>query len=287
MKDTLNNLYSIFLSGEMNLADFESCIYEFLVSNKEKTGLCHWKQEDYEDFISWFYPRLKIAIETYNDIGASFEAFMSKYLLISAKEYHVRKTINSVTEYSAWSARVPEMYAREESPVYIHNDAQNVINQLLIDKKGRKSSKRILALVLKCYYYVSDDFAEKIAPLIGINKNELLKMLSVIRKKRQEKDDNIYLMKERIYRQFYKCIIYEKRLTMIKENTSAYNKLNGRLARARQRLEKMRKRLAGIRKEASNSQIAEVIGITKGTVDASLCRLKIKWEKLSKNADLN
>jgi len=287
MKQTLNYFYSVFLSGEMSLADFESCIYEFLVYNKEKTNLCHWKDEDYEDFISWFYPRLKTAIETYNDIGASFEAFMSKYLLISAKEYHVRKTIDSVTEYSAWSARVPEMYVREEAPAYIHNDAQKVITQLLIDKKGRRNSKRILALILKCYYYVSEDFAEKVAPLIGMEKNELLKMLSVIRKKRQEKDDNIYFMKERIYRQFYKCIIYEKRMTMIRENTNSYIRLKDRLERARIRLEKMRARLAGIRKEASNSQIADVIGITKGTVDASLYRLKTKWENMSKNADLN
>ncbi|MCL2266109.1 MAG: hypothetical protein FWC22_08745 [Treponema sp.] len=49
----------------------------------------------------------------------------------------------------------------------------------------------------------------------------------------------------------------------------------------------MRERLSKVRTEASNSQIAEVIGITKGTVDASLCRLKSKWEKMSRKADLN
>jgi DNA-binding CsgD family transcriptional regulator len=42
-----------------------------------------------------------------------------------------------------------------------------------------------------------------------------------------------------------------------------------------------------IKVEATNKEIAEILGITKGAVDASLCRLKIKWEKMSKNADLN
>jgi len=49
----------------------------------------------------------------------------------------------------------------------------------------------------------------------------------------------------------------------------------------------MRERMTKIRKEATHQQIAEVIGITKGTVDASLHRLKIKWEKMSKKAHLN
>jgi len=284
----LNDLYSNFLSGIINSAEFERCIYEYLVCNKEKTCISHWKRDEYDDFVSWFCTRLKTAIKSYNDTGASFEAFFKKYLSVSAKEYHVRNTIKSVTEYSAWSARIPEMYAHEEPPQYfINNDAKNVITKLVIDKKGRKNSKRILALILKCYYYVSEDFAEKIAPFIGLKSCELLEMLNVMRKKRQKKDDEIYLMKERIYRQFYKCIIYEKRLTIIKENTTEYNKLKGKLERGRLRLERMRKRLSGVRTEASNSQIAEVIGITKGTVDASLCRLKIKWEKMAKNADLN
>ena len=288
MKNTLNSLYSEFAAGEIKLAEFESFTYQFLINNQEKTCLNHWKKDQYEDFISWFYPRLKTAIETYNDIGASFEAFISKYLLISAKEYHVRTTINSITEYSAWSARVPEMYAHEEPPVYhVQIEAENVITNLVIDKKGRKNTKRILALILKCYYYVSEDFAENIAPLIGLDSRKLLDMLSEIRRKRQEKDDKIYYLKERIYRQFYRCIIYEKRLTHIKENTNIYYNLLDRLERARLRLETMRKRIACIRTEATNKQVAEVIGITKGTVDASLCRLKSKWEKMSKKADLN
>jgi len=104
---------------------------------------------------------------------------------------------------------------------------------------------------------------------------------------RQKKDDEIYYMKERIYRQYYRCIIYEKRLSLVRENTTAFGKLKVKLVKARDRLEKMRKRMLTIRLEATNQQIAEVIGTTKGTVDASLSRLKSKWEKMAKNAALN
>jgi len=41
------------------------------------------------------------------------------------------------------------------------------------------------------------------------------------------------------------------------------------------------------RKDATHREIAEAIGITKGTVDASLFKLKAKWETMAKKANLN
>ena len=287
MRQTLNEFHFEYLKGALKRADFESIIYNYLVCNQDKTCISHWKHDDYEDFISWFYPRIKIIIDSYRNTGSSFEAYMSKYLLISSKEYHVKKITDNVTEYSAWSARVPEMYVHEDPLVYLHNEAEKTITSLVIDKKGRKNTRRVLALILKCYYYISEDFAEKIAPVIGMDKKELLQMLNRMRSIRQKKDDMLYEKKERLYRQFYRCIVYEKRLSIITENTSAHNRLKSRLERARNILDKMRNRITKIRKEATNSQIAEVIGISKGTVDASLSRLKSKWEAMSKKADLN
>jgi hypothetical protein len=284
---SLNELFADYITGKINRADFESSIYLYLVYNQEKTCLVKWKRDEYEDYVSWFYPRLRKAIDSYNETGASFEAFMGKFLTVSSKEFRVRITANSVTEYSAWSARIPEMYAREEAPVYLQKDNENVIEQLIIDKKGRRNTKRMLALVLKCYYYVSEDFAEKIAPKIGIDSKELSELLGKIRKIRQEKDDAIYNMKERVYCQFYRCIVYEKKLSFFQENTMAYNRLKSRLEKARRRLERMRKRITSMRKDATNRQIAEIIGISKGTVDASLHRLRTKWEKMSKKSGLN
>jgi len=288
MQLSLNELFIEYSAGTMNRAELEGLIYNFLVYNQDKTCISHWKTDDYEDFISWFYPRLQMAIESYNDIGSSFEAFMRKYFLISAKEYQVRTVTNYVTEHSTWSARIPDMYVYEEPPVYnVHKETKDAINKLIIDKKGRKNTRRILALILKCYYYISDDFAEKIAPIIGVEKNELIQMLNKMRKTRQDKDDQIYHFKERIYCQFYRCFVYEKRLTIVKENTNSYNNLKAKLERARQRLEKMRRRLTRIRIDATNRQVADIIGTTKGTVDASLSRLKTKWNKMSKKANLN
>jgi len=284
---TINDLYSRYVSGAIKRSELEGNLYTFLVNNKEKTCLSHWKNDEYEDYVSWFYPNLRKAIDSYNETGSSFEAFVRKFMQVSSKEYHVNATTKSVIEYSAWSARVGEMYSHDEAPVYLHEKTESVINQLVIDKKGRKNTRRILALILKCYHYVSDDFIEKISPVIEIDKNQLMEMVEKIRGIRQKRDDEIYRMRERIYRQYYRCIIYEKRLLLLNENTVVYDKMLERAEKAKKRLENMRKRMSKIRTDASNKQVAEAIGIKKGTVDSSLFKLKAKWETLASKSDLN
>jgi len=288
-QETLNEIYSEYLLGNVKRDKFESIIYSYLVKNKDKTCVKHWKKDEYEDFISCFYPKIKRIINSYENVGSSFEAYLHRFLLISSKEYDVKTSTNAVIECSAWSARVPDMYVYEEPPIYSTNNNENEeeITKMITGINGRKNTRRILALVLKCYYYISDDFAEKIAELIGMSAGELITMLNKIRKIRRDKDDNIYLLRERIYCQFYRCYVYEKRLSYLKENTVAYKKMCERIDAAKERLEKMRERMKNIRTDATHREIAEVIGITKGTVDASLYRLKAKWEKMSTKANLN
>jgi len=284
---SLNELYLKFSAGIIDRAEFEGSIYMYFFLNKEKTCLNYWRKEEYEDYISWFYPRMKKAIDTYREIGSSFEAYMNKFLIVSSREYKVRKTTKSFIEYSAWGAQVPDLYAHEESPGYFNEKKEDLLPELTVIQNQRKNTRRILALVLKCYYYVSDDFLDKIVSITKIDKDELRKMIERMRKIRQKKDDAIYMMKERIYGQYYRCIVYEKRLSFIQENTAAYDKMKLRRDKARLRLERMRKRLSKIRTDATNKQVAEVIGVRKGTVDASLYKLKEKLDSMADKSHLN
>jgi hypothetical protein len=284
---SLNELFSQYKNNKIKKTELEGRVYYYFFYNQEKTRLGHWKRDEYEDYISWFYPRIRKAIDTYSEKGSSFEAFIHKFMQNSSREYRVRITTQNVTEYSAWCARVPELYAREEAPEYWYEKNENQLTAILTGKNGIKDKRRILALILKCYYYVSDDFIDRIAGKMGMDAKQLRDMVNKIRELRQKKDDALYYMKERIYCQYYRCIVYEKRLLLIQENNAAYEKLKFRLEKAKQRLEKMRKRITLIRTEATNKQVAEVIGIKKGTVDASLHKLKARLNSMSEKSQLN
>jgi hypothetical protein len=284
---TLNDLFSMFIERKINRGKFEGMIFIYLLNNQAKFISKNWRQDEYEEFVSWFYPRLTKAIDSYKETGASFEAFLSNIFRTGAREYRMRITINEVTEQSAWNAQIPEFFAREETPGYFPDKPDNEISRLLFQINGRKNPKQLLALILKCYYYISDEFIDKIAVHTELNKKILKEMIEKLRTIREKREDIIYLMKERIYGQFYRCIAYEHRLSYITENTAIWFRLKRRLEKARCRLEKMRGRLLKIKTYPSNREIAGVIGITKGSVDASLHKLKTKINTLTDNALAN
>jgi len=286
-ENTLNVLYYTFIERKINRDEFEGRIFNYLLKNKTKIITRYWKNDEYEEFISWFYPRLNRAIDTYKETGSSFESYLTNIVRTAAREYKMRTTINVVTEHSAWNAQIPEFYAREETPVYLPDRPDTEISQVIKQIKGRKNPKQLLALILKCYYYISDEFIDRIAVHTGLNKKILKEMIDKLRIMREKREDEIYRMKERIYGQFYRCIVYEHRLSYITENTAMFLKLKQRLEKARNRLERMRKRALKIRTCPSNREIAGVIGITKGSVDATLYKLKVKLNALAKKAILN
>jgi DNA-directed RNA polymerase specialized sigma24 family protein len=284
---TLNDLYSMFIERKINRGKFEGLIFKYLINNQTKLIARYWRHDQYEEFVSWFYPRLNKAIDTYKETGSSFEAYLSNIVRTGAREYRMRITINEVTEQSAWNAQIPEFFAREETPVYLHDKPDNEISQFVLQIKGRKNPKQLLALILKCYYYISDEFIEKIAVYTGYDKKILKEMIEKLRAIREKREDEIYRMKERIYGQFYRCIVYEHRLSYITDNTAIWFKFKQRLEKARNRLEKMRNRILKVRTYPSNREIAGVIGITKGSVDASLYKLRVKLNALADKSTLN
>ncbi|MDR2941649.1 MAG: hypothetical protein LBV17_03560 [Treponema sp.] len=283
---TLNDLFSMFIEKKINRSKFEGLVFIYLVNNKTRLMSKYWRNDEYEEYISWFYPRLSKAIDTYKETGSSFEAYLSNIVRTASKEYRMRIAINEVTEQSAWNSQIPEFFTREESPAYLADKPNYEISQLVSQIKGRKNPKQLLALILKCYYYISDEFLDKIAAHTGLDKKILKDMIEKLHIMRERHEDAIYRMKERIYGQFYRCIAYEHRLSFLAENTTAFLKLKRRLEKARIRLEKMRNRVFKVRTCPSNREIAGVIGITKGSVDASLHKLKKRLNKMNEKKDI-
>jgi hypothetical protein len=95
---------------------------------------------------------------------------------------------------------------------------------------------------------------------------------------RSRKEEEIRMFQERITTQFYRCIAWEKRLSILLPDSSRYEVVQAHLERARTRLAGLRTRFAKLRLDATHRQIAEVTGISTGTVSSSLSTLMSQWE---------
>jgi hypothetical protein len=262
---SLNELYQNYVRGILKKEQFEGLLFQFILDNYQQFHLYNWNRDDYVDYLSWLYPRLNRAIDTYREAGSCFENYIKTIIHWSSKEYRSSLFRNCIGEHTAWAIGAVEMSAHENEPDYSGPD---------LNIRRYFSRRQILFLLLKCYYFVSDDFLTHIAPVLGRKKEDLLSVISKLRDLRTRRETEIRRLQERKYNLFYRCIACEKTIKAVADNPVHQNLIMTKLKRNRQRLEVIKQRLSKIQLHATNRQIAEVLGIPKGTVDSAISALK-------------
>jgi biotin operon repressor len=273
---TLNELYADYSTGLLKKDDFEVAIFKVLQDDIYLRNMTGLNKEEHDDFISWLYFRLGRAIDSYRETGSSFEKYIGSMIRLTAREYKSRQIRDYFAESAAWITQLPEMNVHEEAPEYNEfgsletKEAAN-LSEIL------KSPRQLLILILKCCTYISSEFLDKIMPKLDISREALNGMIGNLKEQRKKREIETKLLRERVNCWFYRCILYEKKIRTMAEGSNAEKRTQDKLERGRARLNKMRNQLAKIRLDPSNYQIARLLGISKGAVDAVLYNVKSRW----------
>jgi biotin operon repressor len=300
----LNELYHQYVKGDLGRKEFEGVIFRIILKNIQYFYFADWDREEYIDYLCWLYPRLSNAIDNYREKGYSFSTHIIALVRYSVKEYRSRQADHYITEFAAWTVHAADMEVHSREAEYLPEPAVKPPAKpaaVPTDLAGRparpvpgypaktakfppektlvNNPRQILLLLLKSYYFVSDDFLERVAPAIGVETEKLREMIEKLRNWRTRREETIRILQERIVCQFYRCIVVEKRLRSAAEGSARYEKLAKSLKGARERLTSMRKRLSGIRVDATNQQVADLLGITKGAVASNLHALRNRYRQ--------
>ena len=270
---SLNDLYTNYAAGLLKKEDFESAIFRTLQEDIQRFGLVGWNREDSDDYLSSLYLRISRAINAYQEQGASFESYIGSLVRLTAKEYRSRQVRGYLEETAAWITQIPEMHVCENELEYNEYATGETESQAKL-----KNPRQLLILLLKCCNHVSPDFLERVSPKLGIEPEELDSMIGCLKEQWEKREMDIMLMRERINRQFYRCILLEKKLKAMQEDSIAAQRLQKQLEQRRGRLMRARRRLARVRRTPSNHQIAKLLGLAKSTVDTVLYNLKMQGE---------
>ncbi|MCL1837634.1 MAG: hypothetical protein FWG46_08820 [Treponema sp.] len=262
---SLNELYADYSAELLDRKELEGAVFRHI--DEDTWHLNGFTREEYEDYVSWLYPRIRHAIANYRENGSSFESYIEAMVRMTIKEYRMRQTRKYVAETTAWLTQMPDAYVSEEKPEY--DELQFPGNQLKF-----RNPRQVLILILKCSCYVSDDFLERVSPKLGIEPDEMRRMIDKLRELRANRKRKIDIQRERTNCQFFRCLYYERNLQALNKDSIAAQRMQERLKRGRKRLENMRRRLEQMRPDPTNRQIADVMGIAKGTVDFTLHSLK-------------
>jgi len=268
---TLNDLYENYTAGLLNKKDFEGSIFKTIQENIHCFGLVGWNREDSDDYISSLYSRISRAIDAYQETGSSFESYIGSMVRLTAREYRSRQMRSYCEETAAWIARIPEMYVCEHEAEYNEHTAAEKDGSIKL-----KNPRQLLILILKCSNHISADLLEKISPRLDIEPDALNAMIDHLKRLHEKRALDAIALREKINRQFYRCILYEKKLQTLLPDSVLAQRLRKQLKAGRNRLEKARDQLARSRLDPSNAKIAQLLGISKGTVDSVLYNLRLQ-----------
>ncbi|MDR1400155.1 MAG: hypothetical protein LBJ41_09560 [Treponema sp.] len=261
----LSDLRKQYLGNQLSRKDFEGRIFQFLLDNYQRFHLFSHDQDAFTDYLCWLYPRLSRAIDAYKEVGASFDAYISSIVRWSSKEYWSRTNDHYIAECACWETHAREdSFASELTPAYLAEECFKPV----------KKPRQILILLLKSYSFVSDDFIARVAPAIGVSPDELTLMIDKIRELCNDREEKIRNLQEKLNCQYYRCVVYQRQLESLPESSARRETLCGCLKRAQAHYTKIKQQLATINRKASNSQVAKIMNIPKGTVDSALYSIK-------------
>jgi biotin operon repressor len=278
----LTKLYRDYENGLIGRTVFEAKLMGE-VTYRAPTILGGGRKRNLQDFLAWIYPRLHSAVDNYKNTGFDFDRYLYSIVRQSYKEFNMKEHDHRITERTVWTEKSFEFtgyeYAAEcecaaEREVFYLPDAPDAENDRPKPFKRVSNPRQILILLLKSYCFLSDDFISRIAPALGMDREEIAMLIMEMRDLRAEREREIHDLRQRVHTQFYRCLSFQFRAEAAPANSARQQHYLECLKRGLKRLSSMRKTLRGLHVDASNQEIAEVLGISKGTVDASLFTLK-------------
>lgn len=270
---TLNNLYESYAAGSMDKKNLEEAIFTMLKNDEQLSS--GWNPEDFNDYVSWLYPRIRQAINNYNEEGSSFGTYVGAMLRLSAKEFRYRQMRNYTAESAAWVTQIPDMRTCEPEVEYIECDAKKSIQPEKMPLK-LNNPRQLLILVLKCCGSISLDFAERISAYLEMPPDTLMGMFSQLKEMRKKRENEILRLRGKSNNLFCQYLYCDQLLRAMPEENCFTQRLREQREQKRKRLTVVRKRLSSLQPNPSNSQIAKLLGLSKSTVDSTLHTLKTR-----------
>jgi hypothetical protein len=139
---------------------------------------------------------------------------------------------------------------------------------------GKTLPKYTLLLLLKSYYYVSDDMVNRAARALGMDAEVLGGMIDTLYRSQLKKITNLKKLTNSAHCLYFRCLSYERQLADKYGNPQKRMLIGRYLERGRRRLADMRRRLKSTRIEATNSDLSKLLGIPKGTIASQLSLIR-------------
>jgi hypothetical protein len=273
-KYPLTFFYEQYKAGNLSVRNLEASLFKYILESfDDEYGLYFRTKGERIDFLCWFYPTMRRAIERYDEKTSSFDAYIATMLRYAYKSYRYRKKKYTASENNCWEAANTNSELTVYDPETAYED--NVVK--LSTHYRIDEPKYVLLMLLKSYHYVSEELISKVASAIGMKSEILGAMIDALRCLQFKKIEKQQKLIHSVHCLYYRCLNYERQLSEKNEDWSLYGLISQRLKQSRKRLSNMRKRLRSTHIEATNHDLAKLLGVPKGTIDSRWALIKGKF----------
>jgi hypothetical protein len=241
-------------------------------------------EDDGGEFFLFFYPRLLRTLERFQDQGRPFEWYLHSVLrwhylgFVRWKRRRERSwasgTMPDLWEPSAYGRISEGQNESREFPGWLPSEVAAVFG-LDPEHRLRKPAdrKRLLIWSLKQVRLLRGPDLALVREWTGIGQEQLRQVCAELRGRLERRERRLDLLVGRRNQAFAALQLTEQALAG-EPDPAVRAALSERLARARRCLHRSQERIARVPLEPSNRELAQALGLPKGTVDTSLYWLK-------------
>ncbi len=237
-----------------------------------------WDEDACSEFYLFFHPSLLRVLSRFRDQGKPFESYLASVLHWQARSFVSRRK----KDERAWAMGFRLVPPAPPEPDEVHDPGLPLTwpptPQYLASPRLSASDRRsLLYLVLKCCRRLEPEHLAAAAEATDCAPRRLAGLVERLRVGLEPAEQRLATLRERRNRAFSEARLLEAELAG-RPDPEAAERLRLRLAAANRRMAAAIARMARVRRDPTNREVARALGVPKGTVDCGLFWLKHRLE---------
>ncbi|HOV64629.1 MAG TPA: hypothetical protein PLG43_12190 [Spirochaetia bacterium] len=249
-----------------------------------------WDEDLSGDFFCYFLPRIPGLIKRFTFTGKPFEVYlvscmkwqMKTFLSKQIRDDRRRRVIEHISATDAYSQNDYEDCGTEvdEEEPYIP-----LLKSILkIDSKGNVPEepfkRRLLYLALSSCEYVSEHIVIRISIMTGIPKLKIEELMKALDERMGKTRARLRMLQTRRNSHYFRIVYVHEELSRNPDREKRLN-LMEELKEEKRKFERTCEELRNLQAGPSHRDIAEVMGIPKGSVDSGIYYIRHAYLRFS------
>lgn len=255
------------------------CLYVYDYPRRTK----HWDQDRCSDFFVFIHPRLKKLVDSFVFTGTPFEAYLNATLKPQMISF-IRKVRDKEIKEDLFCNMCASGSLDDDGSFYrIYDTFSYEISEPSVPYRVRigqaRTRRRLFFLALSHADQLDDEAIANLSASTGYSIDYISRCCMAVKEKVQSKKDSLQEFKERKSSCYFQLLVIQKKI-MDEPDPEKRIWLEEQVQRLRYRIDRLAKLIAAKAScLVSHQDLAQVLGISKGTLDSSLYYLKRKGNR--------